>query len=218
MPISFPDSEMQVTAFLAQIDALIRVNNPFRHFAALILLFGLIVAGCSGLNESDRESIEQALQDVDTNYSESWNIRMELMDDGHRFLTITSPYARTVDSREGSTTTLDGPVYIEVRNEDGEPETIVNADKAIYHSRISEFEMEGNVRVSSIGEKRLYTETLKWYQNVREIATPDFVIIVTPRDSISGYGLHGDDRLETYVIERVSGVITIDTDSQEGDS
>lgn len=174
----------------------------------------LSVAACNSLTEYDRQSIEQALSDT-TNYAtETWNVTMDIMQDRRRFIRITSPFATTIDTQDGGETTLNGPLHIQVRDTLGNTETDVTANKAIYHNRRGEFFLQGDVVITTVDEQTLKTQELTWFQQDRSISTDAFVTIITPRDSITGHGLIGDDRLQEYVIERVTGRFTLDTERQ----
>lgn len=184
--------------------------EPSKPRFILLILSAIFFIACEGVSEQEREAIQQALADSSDHTSETWGITLELMEDGNRFVHITSPYAVSTETKEESVTVLYGPVYIEVRDADGNPETYVSSSKAIYWSRSSEFYLEGNVIVEAPGNRTLTTEALTWFQFRREIEAEGLVTIVTPADSIVGTGLTGDDRLETYTIGRVSGSFTIE--------
>lgn len=197
---------MQVTGFLVQI----------RAIAVVLLLVPLLIS-CSTLTEQDRQAVMDALTDSLERNSEIWNVEIDIIEDRLRRINIQSPYATSLERQEGTLTTLYGPVFIKVRDSTGAIETTVTANKAYYHGRKGEFNLEKDVRVETAGNRKLYTDELMWFQNRREIETPAFVIITTPKDSISGYGLVGDDRLEFYTINRVTGSITIETSGSDDD-
>lgn len=190
----------QVTAFLVRAKQLVPA------------LIGFILIGCGGLSEHDRRAIEQALSDSTHYATETWNVTMDIMQDQRRFIRITSPFATTIETPEGGETTLKGPLLIHVRDSLGAVETEVTAMMARYQNRRGEFFLQGDVVVTTLDEQVLKTEELTWFQQERSIQTDAFVTIVTPRDSITGHGLRGDDRLQEYVIERVTGRFTIDTE------
>lgn len=182
---------------------------PGKSIILTILL--AIFAGCTNLSDYDRASIEQALADS-TNYAtESWNVTMDILQDNRRFIRITSPYATSIETAQGGETTLKGPLHIEVRDTLGNRETEVTAMKAIYQSRKGEFFLQGDVLVTTNDNQTLRTEELTWFQQERSILTDAFVTIITERDSITGHGLTGDDRLQEYVIQQVTGRFTLQT-------
>jgi LPS export ABC transporter protein LptC len=202
MLTSYLDSVTLVTEFLGQ------AKVPF-----IIILSFLVLSSACTMSEYDRQAVQQALADSTDHTSETWGVKMDLMEDGVRFVQIISPYATTTESREETTTILRGPVKIQIRDSSGTVETTVSANKATYYSRRSEFFLEGDVKVNTAGKRTLKTSSLTWFQFSREIKTEDYVTIVTPRDSINGQGLVGDDRLDSYTIGRVTGSFTIETTS-----
>src|SRR5690606_28756384 len=122
-------------------------------FFSGIILFMII--SCEGLSEHDRAAIQQALADSSYHNSETLGVTLDIMEDGIRFVSIQSPYAVTTENKEESTTILYGPVYIEVRDKNGNPETYVSSGRAIYWSRTSEFYLDGNVIVEAPGNQKL---------------------------------------------------------------
>lgn len=195
---------MPVTEFSAQLR---------QSYLGLVILVFFYVAGCSEVSDQDREAIDSALSDSTSYESETWGVTMELIEDGQRFVHITSPYAVSNEQGQNSSTILYGPVYIEVRDELGEPETYVSAGRAIYLSKRSEFYLDGGVTVETIDQKRLRTESLTWFQFSRSIQAEGAVTIITPADSIVGVGLKGDDRLVHYTLDSVSGTFTIENNN-----
>ena len=187
-------------------------------FKSNLIIWGTIlflITSCGGVSEHDRAAIQQALVDSSYHNSETWGVTMDLMEDGIRFVSIQSPYAITTENKDESTTILYGPVYIEVRDKEGNPETYVSSGRAVYWSRTSEFYLDGNVVVDAPGNQKLTTQALTWYQFNREIEAEGLVTIVTPTDSIVGTGLVGDDRLESYTIGKVSGTFTINDEQND---
>lgn len=205
MRISFPVLGTQAIGFL-------------ELFKSNLLIWGfilLLISSCEGVSDLDRAAIEQALADSTYHNSETWGVTMDLMEDGIRFISIQSPYAITTENKDESTTILYGPVHIEVRDNEGNPETYVSSGRAVYRSRTSEFYLDGNVVVDAPGNQKLTTPALTWYQFKREIEAEGIVTIVTPTDSIVGTGLIGDDRLESYTIGKVSGTFTVNNDQND---
>jgi len=176
----------------------------------IVLWVTVLLSGCSNVSEQDRAAIDSALSDSTEYVSESWGVTMELLQEGQRFVHITSPFAVSTEQSTLSTTVLYGPVFIEVRDKSGKPETYVSAGRAVYRSRKSEFYLDGGVHVETADQKTLRTESLTWFQFDRMILATGEVTIITPTDSIQGTGLHGDDRLITYTLQSVSGTFTID--------
>ncbi len=196
---------MPVTEFSAQ---------PSRTRLSLVCLTVILSVACSEVSDQDRAAINSALSDSTSYESETWGVTMELIEDGQRFVHITSPYAVSNEQGQNSSTVLYGPVYIEVRDELGQPETYVSAGRAVYLNKRSEFYLDGGVSVQTVDQKTLRTESLTWFQFSRSILAEGAVTIITPSDSIVGFGLKGDDRLIIYTLDSVSGTFTIKNDTE----
>lgn len=203
MHTSCRDSATLEIGYLARINVVVTAT----------IMSVISLSACTGMSEYDRDAVAKALADSTSHASETWNVRMDIMEDGRRFIHVVSPHATTLETHDGTRTTLSGPVNIEIRDTTGRAETTVQADKAVYHGRVGEFYFTGNVLVETDGGNRLRTEALTWVQQQRRVFTEKFVTIITPRDSIAGHGLRGDDRLINYEIERVTGSFTLDTTS-----
>lgn len=167
-------------------------------------------AGCTDLSDYDRERVHDAMADSLLSVTETHNIRMQLIEDGNRIVSVRAPFAATY-SREGrSETELRDSVHVTVLDDDGEVETVVTSLSARYLGHDSEFHFSDDVFVITRDGRRLRTEYLEWSQQNRSIYTPDFVIIVTESDSITGYGLTGTDDLSSYRLTEVTGEFDLD--------
>lgn len=192
---------MQVTGFLA----------PHKTLAAFILsLLFLAGTACNDLSESESQNVKRALQDSLLSVTESWNVEIELLEDGLRKVRIEGSYSSTHTEDNKSETRIKGPVHVDVFDSLGHITTRVNSQRAIYRSKQAEFEFFGDVRVNSEGDRKLRSEYLKWSQQSTHVSTPDFVIITTPSDSISGKGFTGTVDLSEYTIKEPTGQFTID--------
>ncbi len=180
----------------------------------LLLMPAFFFAACTDLSDYDRERVRDAMADSLLSVTESRNIRMELIEDGQRIVSVHSPFAATY-SREGrSETDLRDSVYVAVLDSTGAIETEVTSRSARYLGHESEFHFTDDVLVSTRDGRRLRTEYLEWSQSDRSIYTPDFVIIVTEADSITGYGLTGTDDLSSYRLTEVTGEFELEQSKQ----
>lgn len=180
-------------------------------FTALV---GFAITGCTDLSEYDRERVSDAISDSLLSVTETRNLQMDLIEDGIRIVSVTSPFATTF-SREGrSETKLQDSVHVTVLDPDGAVETSVISRSARYFSHNSEFHFMEDVLVQTRDGRTLRTDYLEWSQEYRTIYSPDFVIIVTRDDSITGYGLEGTDDLVKYQLTSVTGEFKLDQSDQ----
>lgn len=167
-------------------------------------------ASCSDLSEEDVEQVNEALADSITSTTETWDVNMELIEEGEKKVVLTGSYAATYSSKEVNETHIQGPVHIDVFDSTGTLTTKVDSDRAVYRAEQSEFELFGNVRVNTNDGRHLESEYLRWDQASNRISTPEFVIITTPTDSIAGTGFNGTTDLSTYTIKQPKGRVIVD--------
>jgi LPS export ABC transporter protein LptC len=181
-------------------------KNSFPFLAAAILLLG----GCTELSEFDDSQVQTALNDSLLTTTESWDVDLTILKDGNRQVTIKGSYALNIQEKDREETRITGPVYVQLYDSIGTRETEAWSKRAIYHAGKNEFELYDSVRVYTAKERRLSTEYLKWSQLSDDISSPQFVIIVTPSDSIAGRGFNGTTDLSTYTIEEPRGRLLVD--------
>ncbi len=178
-----------------------------KHFAPVLLLtaFTMGMWSCTDLSDYDRERVSDAIADSLLSVTESRNIHMQLIEDGIRIVSVFSPYAATYTRDGRSETDLRDSVHVAVLDSIGAVKTTVISRSARYYSYDSEFHFSDEVFVSTRDGRRLRTDYMEWSQQNRTIHSPDFVIIVTETDSITGFGLDAKDDLSTYQLTEVTG-------------
>jgi len=128
---------------------------------------------------------------------------------GARIL-VDGSYAISYQRKDEKLTKIDGPVYVQLYDSLGAVETEAWSKRAVYLEQEREFELYDSVRVHTAADRQLYTEYLKWSQDTDRITSPDFVIIITPTDSIAGQGFDGLTDLSSYTIAQPRGRVIID--------
>ena len=173
-----------------------------------ILLF--ISFGCGELTEYENKQVQEALSDSLFTTTESWGINMEIMEDGKLTLKLSGSYASSIKNENQNITKISGPVYMEIFDEEGKPDTFVYTDSAIHLPDKAAFEMFGNVRVNAPEGKKLRSEYLKWEREKDRVSTPEFVIFISPPDSIAAEGFFGNSDLTNYTLNEGGGRAVID--------
>ena len=179
-----------------------------KYLIPVILL--LTAAGCTDLSSYDEDRVNEALADSLLSMTESWDIEMEIIEDGQRVVNIRAPYAATFHDGAVTETDMSGPVEVIVRDSLGNQKTRVTSDRALYTGRESRFKFRGDVVVVTDEGRVLRTHMLDWMQQDRTISSNEFVTITTKADSIAGFGLTGRDDLSVYTISRVTGEFQLD--------
>jgi hypothetical protein len=165
-------------------------------------------SACTDLSEYDRERVRDAMADSLLSVTESRNIRMELIEDGQRIVAVSAPFAATYNREGRSETDLRDSVYVAVFDTTAAIETEVTSRSARYLGTPVGIPFQRRChRRTRDGRSGFSTDYLEWSQSDRTIYTPDFVIIVTEADSITGYGLTGTDDLVSYRLTEVTGRI-----------
>jgi len=181
----------------------------FSHLIFAVFI-AIIISACGELSEFENQQVEEALSDSLLSVTESWGVNMDIMEEGQLKLNLKGSYTTSIKTENRNLTKISGPVFIEIFDEDGNPKTYVNSDSAVYDPDESVFELFGNVFVDAPEEKRLWSEYLKWERTIDKVSTPEFLIIVTPNDSITAIGLDGDADLTNYTLMEVRGETIID--------
>ncbi|MEX0681363.1 MAG: LPS export ABC transporter periplasmic protein LptC [Balneolales bacterium] len=182
---------------------LLSLHNYIRYVLIYVCSFWFIC--CTDLSDYDRERVADAIADSLFSVTETQNVQMALIQDGRRTVTVTAPYAATYTRAGQSETELKDSVNVTILDSEGEIHTTVVSETARYFAHVAEFHFKYNVVVLTNDGRRLFTDYLEWSYRNRSVYTPDFVTIVTPTDSITGFGLDGSDDLETYTLTEVTG-------------
>lgn len=192
---------------MTQVTVILERHSTLTAFTAALLLVGVAgFSSCSELSESQTQRVREALDDTLLSSTESYDIEMELMEEGGKTkVRLRGSYAATYRLDEMNETQIDGPVFVQIFDSAGSVKTTATSEWAKYRPEQSEFELFGDVVVRTNDGRRLESEYLKWDQVEDRISTPRFVVVVTPDDSITGNGFEGVNDLSQYTIKNISG-------------
>jgi len=200
MHLSYQDSAMRETVF----------SVLSKRMILLLIALVILHSGCGELSEYDTESIRTAMHDSLLATTESWDVRMTLLEQGHRRIMIEGSYAITYTDDDRDETRISGPVYVQIYDQEGEMESEAWSKRAIYHAEEREFELFDSVRVETVTDRQLFSDYLKWEERTDRISSDRFVTIITPTDSLSGSGYTSKTDLTDYVITDLSGRVLVD--------
>ncbi|MCC5933071.1 MAG: LPS export ABC transporter periplasmic protein LptC [Candidatus Cyclonatronum sp.] len=168
-----------------------------------------MMQSCSDADQH-RDRPPNPLADTLAGMTESNNPHIEIIAGNRVRVSATAPRGVTRESANLNRTDLFGPpVEITVFDSLGHVETHITANQASFLSRQYLFEFIGDVDVHTGEQRRLRTEQLTWDEIGSRFTSNGFVIITTPEDSITGYGLVGDQDLTQYRLNRVTGQFRI---------
>lgn len=197
-----------------QVIDILEPHNGFSSLASLaislLVVSAIALTSCGDLSETQSRRVQEALDDTLLSSTESWDVDMELNEEGVKKVRLRGSYAATYNLEELKETRIKGPVFIQVFDSTGSVETRVTSEKAVYRAENAEFELYGNVVVRTVEGRRLESEYLAWHQAENRVSTPRFVIITTPSDSIAGNGFEGTTDLSEYTIKEVTGQFILD--------
>ncbi len=165
---------------------------------------------CGELSDFDTRQVQSSLNDSLTTTTESWDVEMILMNNGRARILIEGSHAISYQMPERKETHIRGPVYVQLYDSTGAVETEAWSKRAVYYDAKSEFELFDSVRVNTAADRQLYSDFLLWSERTDRISSPDFVIIVTPSDSISGRGFESGTDLSDYIIDEPRGHFIVD--------
>jgi LPS export ABC transporter protein LptC len=185
---------------------------PHKTLLALLasLLIVISISSCGELSQEQTQQVDKALKDSLTSTTETWDVDMEIIEEGTKKVRLWGSYAATYSTDDKSETRIKGPVKIHVFDSSGAVKTEVFSNRAIYQPEDAIFELYGNVRVNTADDRHLESEYLEWKESNNIIQTPKFVIIKTPTDSIAGTGFEGDTDLVDYTIKEPKGRVIVD--------
>lgn len=113
--------------------------------------------------------------------------------------------AETLKVYTNKDTTLMYGVHVTFYDSSGAHVSTLTADSGLVTRNSTILEAEGNVRAWTVGDKLLLTDSLRWDATREEITTEGFVKAIRGADTISGWGLQTDQRLENIVIKNIQG-------------
>jgi LPS export ABC transporter protein LptC len=171
----------------------------------LIVFYCLIIASCT---ENKVETEEQAYE---SEYSTppdqiSKNISVIFIDSSYTKAVLTAKRALIFNAR--SETLLDGGLQIDFFSKaTGNRISRLTADSAKIEDKTKDMLARGNVVViADSAHATLKTSLLQWNNTTQKLYSTEYVEIMSPTETIRGFGFESDLNLTNYKIFKVSGV------------
>lgn len=169
----------------------------------ILLLAGLLGAGCQGTDERARPRVLAVQPGADAPDQESWNATITFTDSGKVTGILRAGYiAKYTRDRF---TLLDSNITVDFFNDRYEHTSVLTAQRGRVDDVTNDFEAYGNVMVRSDSGTVLTTEELFWDNKRHRVHTEAFVEIKSSTEEIRGMGLESDQSLTHYTISRVTG-------------
>ncbi len=182
----------------------------------LLALLAAVLIQCTKLTEYDLQQVRRAMNDSLTSRTESWDFNVVMMQKGVRAFAIEAPYGFSQETDSGSITFVKGPVHVQVYDSTGlTVDRTVTCGALTYFARTSYLYMTGGVHIVTSDSRTLRAGDLRWLQQRNLLTSEGFVTVVTPDDSLSGYGLRAKDDLSEYRIREVTGEVSVERNDEK---
>ena len=185
----------------------------------------LLLSSCVVVSACERRASAPSLADVraaEGPEQESWGVhtyvtQVPLASEESRLrIEMIADYMAWVDQQDSTYQLLTGDpqgngnrVLIYLYDDLGDSLATVTADRVMYFDRANRFEAQGGVVVETSEGKRLESEFLQWREDERKIRTESYVRIVSPDESVQGFGLVADEDLASYQIGRFTALVNV---------
>ncbi|MDX1670996.1 MAG: LPS export ABC transporter periplasmic protein LptC [Balneolaceae bacterium] len=170
----------------------------------ILLCIVPLITSCGDLSNRQTTYVEGALKDSLLSTTESWDFRMEIIEEGEKKVTIRGSHAENINVEDKKITRISGPVHIQVYDTAGAVHITANSNRAVYRSKEGIFELFGDVQVTTAEGNHLESEYLKWNQAKSIVSTDRFVILKTPDRRLTGTGFEGNTDWTSWSLENPS--------------
>lgn len=164
-----------------------------------LVAFGMM-AGCAKL-EQPVENKPKALPDM-----ELYGAQVRFSRAGMPRFTIQARRIMRMEAQ--AIVLLDDSVRVDFYDGQGRHNAILTADEGDVLERDEKLSARGRVVVRSDSGLVLRTEELYYDQKLERVLSDSFVTVITPDDSLSGYGFSADPSLRDWIIKNTSGTTT----------
>lgn len=191
------------------------MSAKLQVYFSILVATVLVTGGCQRQPEQ-RVSMADVAEELGPR-QQSWDAELLISNDGVRRLVLNAPLLLEFVRGDTMHTLLrideDRPgerVSALVFNEDGEETARIVADQIQLFNDEDRIDATGNVMVSTSEDRTLETERLLWWESESKLLAPGFVTLTAPNETIQGYELDSDEKLENYTLGRVTGQILVD--------
>lgn len=186
--------------------------------AVIILSAFTLFVGITGCQRQAEQRVSMA--DVAEELGprqQSWGAELLISNDGIRRLVLHAPVLQEFVRGDTMFTMLRideenpvGRVRAFVYNIEGEQTAEIKADQIQLFNEEDRIEATGKVVVTTNEDRMLETERLLWWESDSKLLAPGFVTLTAPNETIQGYELDSDEKLENYTLGQVTGQILVD--------
>lgn len=181
-----------------------------KYFLSIIII--LFIAGCS--NDNVKPIIDTSLKGGELPSQESWNTTIVFSDSGKTKAILHTGHLRVFDQAEE--TLFDHGLKVDFYNENMVKTSTITSKRGKVNDATKDlYAIDSVVAVSDSGTV-VKTEELEFRNRDQMIVSDKYVTIVSPKETIQGYGFESDRNLRNYVIYNITYITR--TDSTKRDS
>ncbi|GAB4295572.1 MAG: hypothetical protein Kow0098_17950 [Ignavibacteriaceae bacterium] len=170
-------------------------------------LFILTVSSCSNERVKPKVNPDLSLEELPS--QESWNSEVIFTDSGKTKAILYAGHIRVFE--ESAETLLDQNIKIDFYDQEGKKTTTLTARRGKVDDKTNDlYAIDSVVTVNDSGVV-ITTDEMIYRNKERRIYSDKFVRIVTPAETIEGYGFESDPNLSNYVIYNITFITRADT-------
>jgi LPS export ABC transporter protein LptC len=176
-----------------------------KFFLAIILL--LFIAGCS--NDNVKPTIDTSLKASELPTQESWNSTIVFSDSGKTKAILKTGHLSVFD--ELQETLFDHGLKVDFYDDNMVKTSTITSKRGKVNDATKDlYAIDSVVAVNDSGTV-LKTQELMFRNSDQKIVSDKFVTIISPKETIQGYGFESDRSLRNYVIYNITYVTRTDT-------
>lgn len=175
-----------------------------RFFLSIILL--LFIAGCS--NDNVKPTIDTSLKSGELPTQESWNSTIVFSDSGKTKAILKTGHLRKIEQLQE--TLFDHGLKVDFYDDNMvKTSTITSKRGKVNDATRDLYAIDSVVAVNDSGTV-LKTQELMFRNRDQKIVSDKFVTIISPKETIQGYGFESDRGLRSYVIYNITYITRTD--------
>jgi LPS export ABC transporter protein LptC len=172
---------------------------------SLLIFFLLLFFGCNE-KRTDAKKVSDVVDYSVLPDQISWDVEVSFIDSSFTKAILKARRARIFQKRQE--TLLDSFVHVDfISRTTNNVETVLTSDSARIDDKTRNMLATGHVVVVSLTKNtRLETSVLNWDNKTQKLFSTEFVKVISPKETIQGWGFESDQNLSYYKIFKVSGV------------
>lgn len=164
--------------------------------------------------ETDLEKAKELSNTDDANVDIATNVRMKYKEEGNLVVVISAPelrrYFRNADKLEFK------KGFLLEFYEKGIVTCTIAAGYGMRDDNLKQMKASGGVKIINRSGERVDTNEMIWDEVRKKISADGKVVITTPHDKITGYGLLSDETFSNYTLQKIVGVVSVEDNNIPG--